>query len=153
MTRFIGLILTYFLFLMLLIPLSLAQEENAAEPFGELEEEKVEIEEEVVEVEEEIVEVEEEIIEVKTLEPDVEYKSIKNPRTYLSADSYTLRGVVMYPKQSYAILGTEDIIDQVMEIGNQLGTEGWKILSIHKENIVVGNPQNTDEKITIHITN
>ena len=135
MTRFIGLILTYSLFLMLLISLSFAQEDSP-EPFGELEEEIVEVEKKI-----------------KTPKPGVEYKNVKNPRTYLSANKYALRGIILYPKKSYAILGTEDIIDQVMEIGNQLGIEGWQILTIHKESIVVGNPQNADEKITIHITN
>ena len=78
------------------------QEEPEVDPFRDFEPPKKEEKKEEKKVEKKIV-------------PKVEYKKIKNPRTYLNAKDYTLRGIIISSKKAFAIVGSEDIIDQVFE--------------------------------------
>ena len=89
----------------------------------------------------------------KKIIKNVEYKKIKNPRTYLSAKNYTLRGIVMSSENAFAIVGSEDIIDQVFEIGEVLGKEGWQVLSISESKIEVGRPGKASKNIILHLAN
>ena len=59
----------------------------------------------------------------------------------------------MSSTRSFAIVGSEDIIDQVFEIGEFIGKEGWRILNISSNKIEVGNPANEAEKTTLHLAN
>ena len=112
------------------------QEESEVDPFRDFEPSKKE----------------EKKVEKKII-PKVEYKKIKNPRTYLNANDYTLRGIIISSKKAFAIVGSEDIIDQVFEIGEILGKEGWQVLSISGNKIEVGPPGNVSKNITLHIAN
>jgi len=76
-------------------------------------------------------------------------KNIKNPKTYLSAKNYTLKGVVISDDQSFAIVGTEKTEDLVISLGEMLGSEGWKILEIANEYIIVG--ENNNKSVKLHI--
>lgn len=77
--------------------------------------------------------------------------NIKNPKTYLAAKNYILKGVVMSSKKSFAIVGTKETLDQVITIGESLGKEGWKVLSISEESMIVGNPTNKNIYTTLYI--
>ena len=77
--------------------------------------------------------------------------NIKNPKTYLAAKNYILKGVVISSKKSFAIVGTKETLDQVITLGELLGKEGWKVLSISEESMIVGNPTNKKKYTTLYI--
>ena len=56
--------------------------------------------------------------------------NIQNPKTYLSAKNYLLKGVVISSEKSFAIVGTKDTLDLVISLNEFLGKEGWKVLNI-----------------------
>jgi len=121
------------------IPLSIAQETE--DPFRELEIDKP--------------------IEVKEKDkakPDIIKKqkpkktsTIKNPKTYLAAKDYILKGIIISSQKSFAIIGTKDTLDQVVTIGESLGNEGWKIQQIAEEYILVGDDKNKKKFTKIYI--
>lgn len=132
--------------------LSLAISQEDMEPFGDLEEEIV--------IEEKIEIVEEEDLTITpdeskdSIEPEVKiYKDIKSPRTYLSITEYNLRGVVIAAEVSYAIIGTEDIIDQVLVKGDLLGQEEWELVDIMQDNVLFADPINSEETFTLYLSN
>ena len=77
--------------------------------------------------------------------------NIKNPKTYLSAKDYILKGIVLSSKKSFAIISTKDTLDQVITIGEVLGKEGWKVLNIAEESILVGDFSNQKKSTTLYI--
>ena len=77
--------------------------------------------------------------------------NIKNPKTYLEAKNYILKGVVTSSNKSFAIIGTKETLDQVITLGEALGKEGWKVLNIKEESILVGNPSNKKQSTTLYI--
>jgi len=77
--------------------------------------------------------------------------NIKNPKTYLSAKDYLLKGIVLSSKKSFAIISTKDTLDQVITIGEVLGKEGWKVLNIAEESILVGDFSNQKKSTTLYI--
>ena len=77
--------------------------------------------------------------------------NIKNPKTYLAAKNYILKGVVISSKKSFAIVGTKETLDQVITLGELLGKEGWEVLSISEESMIVGNPTNKKKFTTLYI--
>jgi len=77
--------------------------------------------------------------------------NIKNPKTYLSAEDYILKGIVLSSKKSFAIISTKDTLDQVITIGEVLGKEGWKVLNIAEESILVGDFSNQKKSTTLYI--
>jgi len=77
--------------------------------------------------------------------------NIKNPKTYLAAKNYILKGVIISSKKSFAIVGTKETLDQVITLGELLGKEGWKVLSISEESMIVGNPTNKKKYTTLYI--
>ena len=74
--------------------------------------------------------------------------NIHNPKTYLSAKNYLLKGVVISSEKSFAIVGTKDTLDLVISLNEFLGKEGWKVLNIFEESIIIGDPTN-DKKSTV----
>ena len=74
--------------------------------------------------------------------------NIQNPKTYLSAKNYLLKGVVISSEKSFAIVGTKDTLDLVISLNEFLGKEGWKVLNIFEESIIIGDPTN-DKKSTV----
>ena len=67
-------------------------------------------------------------------------KIILNPLTYLAADEYQLKGIFIgqNDENSFAVVSTDDIQDQVITFGDRLGKEGYIVYHIDKDKIVVG---------------
>ena len=67
-------------------------------------------------------------------------KIILNPLTYLAADEYQLKGIFIgqNDENSFAVVSTDDIQDQVITFGDRLGKEGYILYHIDKDKIVVG---------------
>jgi len=79
-------------------------------------------------------------------------RNIKNPKTYLLARNYILKGVVMSPSGSFAIVGTEKTQDLVVSLGEKLGKEGWEVMEISSDFIVVGDFKNKNKQTKLFIT-
>ena len=60
--------------------------------------------------------------------------------TYLAADEYQLKGIFIgqNDENSFAVVSTDDIQDQVITFGDRLGKEGYILYYIDKDKIVVG---------------
>jgi len=77
--------------------------------------------------------------------------NIQNPKTYLSAKNYLLKGVVISSEKSFAIVGTKDTLDLVISLNEFLGKEGWKVLNIFEESIIIGDPTNEKKSTVLYI--
>ena len=80
-------------------------------------------------------------------------KIIKNPLTYVSVNEYQLKGVFIGEDNdtAFAIVSTDDIQDQVVTIGDELGKERYIIYFIKKNKIIVGQNDNLEDKSSIVI--
>ena len=77
--------------------------------------------------------------------------NIQNPKTYLSAKNYLLKGIVISSEKSFAIVGTKDTLDLVISLNEVLGKEGWKVLNIFEESIIIGDPTNKKKSTILYI--
>ena len=77
--------------------------------------------------------------------------NIQNPKTYLSAKNYLLKGIVISSEKSFAIVGTKDTLDLVISLNEVLGKEGWKVLNIFEESIIIGDPTNKKRSTILYI--
>ncbi len=126
--------------LLLIFNISIALAQDTEDPFRELEIEKPIIEEKKASSP------------TPTKKTETKKSSnIKNPKTYLSAKDYILKGIVLSSKKSFAIISTKDTLDQVITLGEVLGKEGWKVLSIAEESILVGDFSNKKKSTTLYI--
>ena len=80
-------------------------------------------------------------------------KIIKNPLTYVSVNEYQLKGVFIGEDNdtAFAIVSTDDIQDQVVTVGDELGKERYIIYFIKKNKIIVGQNDNLEDKSSIVI--
>ena len=80
-------------------------------------------------------------------------KIIRNPLTYVSVNEYQLKGVFIGEDNdtAFAIVSTDDIQDQVVTIGDELGKEKYIIYFIKKNKIIVGQNNNLEDKRSIVI--
>ena len=128
---------TIILLLIFYIPVALAQ--DTEDPFREFEvDEPIKVEKEKAKTT------------IVKKEPK-KSSNIKDPKTYLAAKNYILKGVVTSSNKSFAIIGTKETLDQVITLGEALGKEGWKVLNIKEESILVGNPSNKKQSTTLYI--
>ena len=117
------------------LSISFAQEEE--DPFRELEFEKEKKEEKK--------------LTNKVKKQTKKASNIQNPKTYLSAKNYLLKGIVISSEKSFAIVGTKDTLDLVISLNEVLGKEGWKVLNIFEESIIIGDPTNKKRSTILYI--
>ena len=117
------------------LSISFAQEEE--DPFRELEFEKEKKEEKK--------------LTNKVKKQTKKASNIQNPKTYLSAKNYLLKGIVISSEKSFAIVGTKDTLDLVISLNEVLGKEGWKVLNIFEESIIIGDPTNKKKSTILYI--
>ena len=117
------------------LSISFAQEEE--DPFRELEFEKEKKEEKK--------------LTNKVKKQTKKASNIQNPKTYLSAKNYLLKGIVISSEKSFAIVGTKDTLDLVFSLNEVLGKEGWKVLNIFEESIIIGDPTNKKKSTILYI--